>query len=141
MLEIKSCGAASACVPIREPEKRITMHWYFSVLSKYAVFSGRARRQEYWYFALTNLIISLMLLVIQHRVLGSQSEWLTNIYLLALLLPSLAVSMRRLHDIGRSGWWMWIMFIPVVGVLILLVFHCQDSQAGSNQYGPSPKDA
>ncbi|KIA80956.1 membrane protein [Chromobacterium piscinae] len=117
------------------------MHWYFSVLSKYAVFSGRARRQEYWCFALTNLIISLMLLVIQHRVLGSQSQWLTNIYSLALLLPSLAVSMRRLHDIGRSGWWMWIMFIPVVGVLILLVFHCQDSQAGSNQYGPSPKDA
>ncbi|QEL57922.1 DUF805 domain-containing protein [Chromobacterium paludis] len=117
------------------------MHWYFSVLSKYAVFGGRARRQEYWYFALTNLIISLMLLVIQHRVLGDPREWLTNMYSLAIFLPSVAVSVRRLHDIGRSGWWLWIMFIPVVGVLILLMFHCQDSQAGGNQYGPSPKGA
>ncbi|WP_201775772.1 DUF805 domain-containing protein [Chromobacterium subtsugae] len=138
---MESCGAASACVPVREFEKRITMHWYFSVLSKYAVFRGRARRQEYWYFVLTNLIISLMLLVVQHDVFGDHNRWLTNLYSLALVLPTIGVSMRRLHDIGRSGWWMWIMFIPVVGAIVLLVFHCQDSQAGDNQYGPSPKDA
>ncbi|POZ63803.1 DUF805 domain-containing protein [Chromobacterium alticapitis] len=115
------------------------MQWYFTVLSKYAVFGGRARRKEYWYFALTNLVISLMLTIVQHKMHGGHSPWLTNIYSLALLLPTIAVSMRRLHDVGRSGWWLWIAFIPVVGAIVLLVFHCQDSQAGDNPYGPSPK--
>ncbi len=85
---------------------------------KYAVFSGRANRSEYWYFALFNLLLSLLF----------------PLAAIALLLPSLAVCVRRLHDIGKSGWSIFIALIPVVGFVILLVWVCQPSQVGSNEY-------
>ena len=118
------------------------MGWYFAVLKKYAVFNGRARRKEYWMFFLCNLIIGFLLGIIE-GILGISSQGdqsiLANIYMLAVLLPSLAVGARRLHDTNRSGWWLLISFVPIIGAIVLLVFLVQDSQAGQNQYGPSPK--
>jgi len=119
------------------------MSWYFAVLRKYAVFGGRARRREYWFFTLFNVIVSLLLIAID-ALLGTFSTEagigiLSGIYSLAIIIPSLAVSFRRLHDIGRSGWWILIPLIPLIGAIVLLVFAVQDSQPGDNQYGPNPK--
>jgi uncharacterized membrane protein YhaH (DUF805 family) len=112
------------------------MNWYIDVLKKYAVFDGRARRTEYWMFALFNLIVALVLSLID-RVTGHQI--LGTLYLLAVLLPSIGVGIRRLHDTGRSGWWLLLGFIPLIGAIVLIVFMVQDSQPGTNQYGPNPK--
>jgi len=121
------------------------MNWYLAVLKKYAEFSGRARRQEYWMFFLVNIIISIILAVID-KMAGSFSEAagmgvLGGLYSLAILIPSIAVSMRRLHDTDRSGWWLLIGLIPLIGAIVLIVFLVQDSKPGQNQYGPNPKDA
>ncbi|MFG2181457.1 DUF805 domain-containing protein [Streptomyces abikoensis] len=113
------------------------MHWYVDVLKKYAVFSGRARRQEYWMFTLISTVISIVV-AIAEGVLGTNSV-IGTVYVLAVLLPSLAVTVRRLHDTDRSGWWVLIGLIPVVGWIVLLVFTCLDSQPQPNKYGPSPK--
>jgi uncharacterized membrane protein YhaH (DUF805 family) len=106
-----------------------------SVLTQYVGFTGRARRSEYWYFALFGILVSIVLSFLQ---LATNTSWITTIVGLALFLPSLAVSVRRLHDTGRSGWWILIGLIPVIGTIVLIVFYVQDSQ-GDNQYGPSPK--
>ncbi len=119
------------------------MHWYLEVLRKYAVFSGRARRKEYWYFFLFNVIISIVLTIVDVSI-GSADQGvgvLGAIYSLLVLIPGLAVSVRRLHDTNRSGFWLLIAFIPFIGVIILLIFLLQDSDAGENQYGPNPKAA
>lgn len=112
------------------------MNWYIGVLKKYAVFDGRARRTEYWMFVLFNLIIAIVLNLIDrmtgHQILGT-------LYGLAVLLPGIGVSIRRLHDTGRIGWWLLLAFIPLIGAIILIVFMAQDGQPGSNQYGPNPK--
>ncbi|MFJ6834932.1 DUF805 domain-containing protein [Streptomyces sp. NPDC091209] len=113
------------------------MHWYLDVLKKYATFNGRARRQEYWMFALINVIIYVALLVIDLSLLGTGV--IAPLYELAVLLPSLAVGVRRLHDTGRSGWWTFIALVPLVGGIILLVFLASDTKPEANQYGPSPK--
>ncbi|MFC1893797.1 DUF805 domain-containing protein [Chloroflexota bacterium] len=115
------------------------MNWYLQVLKKYAVFSGRARRKEYWYFALFSLIISFVLGLIEGFATGNDYSVLTSLYGLAVLLPSIGVSIRRLHDTGRSGWWVLIGFIPLIGGIILLIYFLSDSQRETNQYGPSPK--
>lgn len=120
------------------------MNWYLEVLKKYAVFNGRARRKEYWYYTLFNLIITIALAVID-GVTGSFSSTtgiglLGGIYGLAVLIPSLAVLVRRLHDTERSGWWLLIALIPIIGPLVLLVFLVQDSKPGQNQYGENPKE-
>jgi uncharacterized membrane protein YhaH (DUF805 family) len=119
------------------------MNWYLEVLKKYAVFSGRARRKEYWFFILFNIIISLVLGVIDGFT-GSYNEaaglgLLGGIYSLAVLIPGIAVTVRRLHDTGRSGWWFWIVLVPVIGALVLLVFMVLDSKPEQNQYGANPK--
>ena len=114
------------------------MNWYLDVLKKYTVFSGRAQRAEYWYFILFNIIISLVL-GFMDGLLGTGGV-LGGIYLLAVLLPSIAVGIRRLHDTDRSGWWLLIGLIPLVG-LVLLVFMVLDSTPGENQYGSNPKGA
>jgi uncharacterized membrane protein YhaH (DUF805 family) len=107
-----------------------------SVLSKYATLSGRARRSEYWWFYLAYVLADVVAAIVD-AVLGT---FLVEIVLvLALLLPVLAVGVRRLHDIGKSGWWLLIALIPLVGAIVLLVFTCQDSEPGTNQWGPSPK--
>lgn len=114
------------------------MNWYLAVLKKYAVFSGRATRSEYWYFALFSLIVSIVLAIVDYLL---DTQILGGVYSLAVFLPSLGVSIRRLHDIGRSGWWNLIIFVPLIGFIVLIVFAVQDSQPGSNQYGPNPKGA
>ncbi len=117
--------------------------WYRKVISQYADFSGRARRSEYWYFALVNIIISFVLGLVD-SIIGTTSSGgfgiLGGIYSLAILVPSIAVGVRRLHDTGRSGWWLLIGLIPIIGAIVLLVFVVQDSQPGSNQWGPNPKE-
>ena len=112
-----------------------------SVFSKYAEFSGRARRSEYWYFVLFNGLVGFAIGFVGGIILG---ERLTNIvstlYSLAVLVPSLAVGVRRLHDTGRSAWRYLFLLIPFVGWIILVVFLAQDSQPGVNVYGPNPKE-
>ena len=120
------------------------MGWYLEALKKYAVFSGRSRRKEYWYFVLFNLIVSLVLSAID-ALLGTFSSsnvgLLGGIYGLAVLIPSIAVSVRRLHDIDRTGWWVLIGLVPVIGTIVLLVFAVSDGTPGSNRFGPNPKGA
>lgn len=113
------------------------MEWYLKVLKNYVGFQGRAQRKEYWMFVLFNFIVSIVLAILESIL--NISSVLTGLYSLAVLLPSLAVGVRRLHDTGRSGWWLLISLIPLIGTIILLVFLCQDSQENANQYGPNPK--
>ena len=117
------------------------MEWYLLVLKKYAEFGGRARRKEYWMFTLFNVIASLALGVVDGILgLGDMGfGLLSGLYTLAVFVPSLAVSVRRLHDTGRSGWWLLIAFIPILGALSLLFFMVQDGEPGPNEYGPNPK--
>lgn len=115
-----------------------------SVLTQYATFSGRARRSEYWWFALASFIAAIVAAIID-AVLGSSRTFgstglVGGLLSLALLLPSLAVGVRRLHDTDRTGWLILIGIIPIVGWIILLVWFCSDSKP-ANQYGPNPKDA
>ncbi|MER7518447.1 DUF805 domain-containing protein [Streptomyces sp. NPDC126499] len=112
------------------------MNWYLEAFKKYAVFSGRARRKEFWMFQLFNIIVSIVLSIID-QALGIQL--LSLIYVLAVLIPSLALSVRRLHDTGRSGWWILIGLIPLVGFIILLVFYCSEGDQAQNAHGPNPK--
>ena len=120
------------------------MNYFIDCLTKkYACFSGRARRQEYWLFFLFNLIASIIIGVIAGvlvRVTNVTAfAFLGTIYNLAVLIPGFAVFVRRMHDIGKSGWWWLIGFIPLIGIIVLIVFCCLDSQPGENQYGPNPK--
>lgn len=115
------------------------MNWYLEVLKKYAVFSGRARRKEYWMFLLFNLIIALVLGFVEGLVGGPGV--IGMLYSLAVLIPSIAVSVRRLHDTDRSGWWLLIGLIPLIGAVVLLIFMVQDSKPVQNQYGANPKGA
>ena len=119
------------------------MNWFLIALKKYATFSGRAQRAEYWYFVLFYILIFIGLSILDGMT-GSFSEaagmgFLGGIFSLALLLPSIAVGVRRLHDTGRSGWWLLLALIPLIGAIVLLVFTVQDSTPGENQYGPNPK--
>ena len=113
-----------------------------TVFSKYATFSGRARRSEFWYFVLFNVIVTSVVGYIGKAIGGQNLEnILTSVWGLAILVPSLALSWRRLHDIGKSGLWALLDLIPIVGWIILLIWACKDSQPGENQYGPNPKEA
>ena len=117
--------------------ERNAVSWYLTVLKNYAGFSGRARRTEYWMFILFNIIISVVLSVIGSVV--DQGNILGAIYALAVLIPSLAVAVRRLHDTGRSGWWLLIGLIPLIGAIVLIVFMASEGKPGDNEYGPNPK--
>ena len=121
------------------------MDWYLAVLKKYAVFSGRARRKEYWMFFLFNLLISIALTIVD-RTTGTLNAaagmgLLSGLYTLAVLIPSLAVGVRRLHDTGKSGWWLLLLLVPLLGVIVILIFMVTDSEAGENRFGPNPKAA
>jgi len=113
------------------------MNWYIDVLKKYAVFSGRARRKEYWMFFLFNILIALALGFVE-GLFGSPGV-IGGLYSLAVLIPGIAVSIRRLHDTDRSGWWILVVFIPVIGGIALLVLMALDSKEGTNKYGEYPK--
>ena len=109
------------------------MDWYLQVLRKYAVFSGRARRKEYWMFVLVHIIISIVIFIIGSFAYG--------LYGLAIIIPAFAVAIRRLHDTGRSGWWLLVNCVPIIGWILLFIWMVKDSDEGENQYGPNPKEA
>ncbi len=121
------------------------MNWYLMALRKYAQFTGRSQRSEYWYFVLFLVLIEIVLHVLD-RMLGlyrAESSYgvLSGLFVLAMFIPHLAVGARRLHDTGRSGWWLLIGLVPIIGAIVLIVFFVQDSQPGDNAYGPNPKGA
>ncbi len=113
------------------------MEWYLSVIRQYFVFDGRARRKQYWMFMLINCIILIALYSLNQM---ARTEMFTSIYSLFIFIPSLALTVRRLHDTGRSGWWFLVSFIPFIGSLILLYFMVKDSFPGTNEFGPNPKE-
>jgi uncharacterized membrane protein YhaH (DUF805 family) len=121
------------------------MNWYLKALKNYAGFSGRARRREYWMFFLFNIIF-LVVAVLLDNLFGTAMEnvgfgLFYFLYALAILIPSLAVCVRRLHDTGKSGWFILISLIPIIGGIWLLVLMFIDGNPGENQYGPNPKGA
>lgn len=121
------------------------MKWYLKVLKQYADFSGRARRQEYWMFFLFNVIAVMLLLIVGSAVGGALDAPEVAmipyfIYLLAIIIPSLGVAVRRLHDQNKSGWYYLVSFIPLIGGIWLLVLMCTEGDSGPNQYGPDPKN-
>ncbi|MFG2048276.1 DUF805 domain-containing protein [Micromonospora sp. NPDC048935] len=114
-----------------------------SVLSQYVGVSGRARRSEYWWFALFTLLVSIVAAILDSSLgltfEGSSTGVIGLIASLVLLLPSLAVAVRRLHDTDRTGWWLLIALVPVVGAIVLIVFFVLEGTPGANRFGPSPK--
>lgn len=127
------------------------MNYYLKVLREYANFKGRARRSEYWYFVLFNMIFGIIAMLIDN-LLGSTFKidspaglidlhygYVYVLYILAIFIPGLAVAVRRLHDVGKSGVFLLIAFIPLVGAIWLLVLFFTDSQFGENKWGPNPK--
>lgn len=112
------------------------MNWYVSVLKNYVGFSGRARRTEYWMFALVSAAITIVLTAID---VALDMRILAAIYGIAVLLPGLAVAVRRLHDTDRSGWWLLIGLVPLIGPIVLLVFLASEGTHGPNQHGADPK--
>lgn len=126
------------------------MQWYLKALKQYADFGGRARRTEFWMFVLVNVAISIVLGIVDTATgtanayaMGGMASYspgiLGSIYALAVLIPSIAVTVRRLHDTDRSGWWFFIQLIPVVGSIVMLVFTCLEGTRGPNRFGPDPK--
>lgn len=119
------------------------MNWIAKALGKYATFSGRAQRAEYWYFVLFYLVGYFVLMGIDHGIgtwsRTSDAGLLSSIFMLGILVPFIAVATRRLHDIGKSGWWQLIGFVPLLGAIVLIVLFARDGATGLNEYGPSPK--
>jgi uncharacterized membrane protein YhaH (DUF805 family) len=120
------------------------MNWYLDAWKNYINFQGRARRKAYWMFVLFNIIALVILSLIEGALgLSGQNGYgiLTGLYSLAIILPLIALAVRRLHDTGRSGWWILIGLVPLIGPIVLIVFYVTDSQPGTNQYGPNPKES
>lgn len=105
--------------------------------SKYADFNGRSPRAEYWYFTLFNVAVFILLVVLA-TVIGKLFMFVYYAYMLAILVPSIAVSIRRMHDIGRSGWWVLISLVPMIGSIWFIVLAALPSQLGPNKFGPNP---
>ncbi|MFM8267117.1 MAG: DUF805 domain-containing protein [Ilumatobacteraceae bacterium] len=114
-------------------------YWKKVVLENYANFSGRARRAEYWWFTLANYIILFAFVFIVGRASWALALVTVWLYGLAVVIPSLAVAVRRMHDLGKSGWFLLVGIVPFIGPIVLLVWSFTDSQRGSNQYGVSVK--
>jgi uncharacterized membrane protein YhaH (DUF805 family) len=119
------------------------MNWFLLVLKKYADFNGRARRKEYWMFVLFNIIFAVAAMIVDNLLgltfgaIGYGVVYM--LYALATLIPGLAVGVRRLHDIGKSGWMILIALIPIIGAIWLIVLLVTDGEPGANQYGANPK--
>ena len=112
------------------------MNWYLKVLGQYSDFNGRARRKEYWMFTFLNMIFAFGSVLIDSMI-GNPIFYI--IYVLAMFIPGLAVSVRRLHDVGKSGWMILITLVPLIGAIWLIVLMVTDSNPAENQYGPNPK--
>ncbi len=103
--------------------------------NNYAVFSGRSNRGEYWWFALANILISLGLQILDRAFFGTEVAVLNGLWSLVVLIPSLALGARRLHDIDKSGWWQLIWLIPLVGWIVLIVWFAQKGENRPNRFG------
>ncbi|HEY0085314.1 MAG TPA: DUF805 domain-containing protein [Allosphingosinicella sp.] len=122
------------------------MEWMTLPLKRYAEFSGRSRRKEYWMFTLLLIIVNIVITVVETTLglggsVGGLYGPLSLLFMLAIIVPSIAVGVRRLHDTNRSGWWMLIGLLPIVGGIVLLIFFVLEGTSGSNEYGPDPKEA
>lgn len=119
------------------------MNWYLKVMRQYADFSGRARRKEYWMFFLFNIIFAIFAMIIDNALGWTFGQIpygpVYIIYALVVLIPGLAVAIRRLHDIGKSGWMILVGLIPLIGSIWLLILFVKDSDEGENEYGANPK--
>lgn len=111
------------------------MEYFKDALSKYAEFSGRATRKQYWMYVLFYLIFYVVLSIIDSLL---DTIFLSALYSLGLLIPSISIAARRLHDTGRTGWWQLIGIIPLIGLIVMIIFLVQESQ-GDNEYGPAPQ--
>jgi len=137
--EVKFCSKCGNVLQAKQSEELSLWEYYVStILKNYVNFKGRARRKEYWGFVLFNLII-IFALGFVGGIVGDGGEFFGSVYSLAVFLPGLAVLIRRLHDIGRSGWSWLFALIPLVGWIIVLIWLCKDSQPGENKYGANPK--
>lgn len=117
------------------------MEWFLLAFKKYADFSGRSRRKEYWMFVLFNIIVILGVAFIGTAIgLEDYVAYPLGLYILAIIIPSLALAVRRLHDQGKSGWYILVRFIPFIGGIWFLVLMCVDGDTRTNQYGLNPKD-
>ena len=121
------------------------MEWATLPLKRYAEFTGRSRRKEYWMFFLLCLVVALVIGFVEgllglNGMIGPYGP-ISTLFLLAILIPSIAVGIRRLHDTDRSGWWIFISLIPLIGSIVLLVFEVLPGTPGSNRFGPDPKAA
>jgi uncharacterized membrane protein YhaH (DUF805 family) len=105
---------------------------------EYATFSGRAARPEFWWFALFLLGANIVLGLIDNAIFWGDTQVLGPLFTLATIIPAIAVSVRRLHDIGKSGWWVLLHLIPIIGFLVMLYFYVQPTEPGENEYGPAP---
>ncbi len=114
-------------------------HWYIDVWKKCGDISGRARRMEYWTFILFHYIVLIVLGVAEGMT--NKSNFMGGLYSLVAVVPLITVGIRRMHDIGKSGWWLLIGLLPCAGGIILLIFLVRDSEPGTNQYGPNPQRA
>ncbi|WP_139925404.1 DUF805 domain-containing protein [Hymenobacter sp. DG01] len=118
------------------------MNYFLHVLRNYALFQGRARRKEYWMFVLFNIICATVILMVDGAIMATGLLTVSPFYILytlAIIVPSLSVLVRRLHDQNKTGWWALISFVPVVGGIWLLVLLCTEGTRGDNHYGPDPK--
>jgi len=118
------------------------VRWFLEPLKKYSQFSGRARRKEFWWFGLFTAAVSFVLAFFEGMIglaADTQVSILAGLFSLAVLVPSIAVTVRRLHDTNRSGWWSLLGIVPLIGSIVLLVFLVADSTPGTNSYGPNPK--
>ena len=117
------------------------MNWYLKVLKEhYLDFNGRARRKEYWMFVLINALISWSFSLLDLAIGSNVFFLLSVVYSLLVVIPSLAVTVRRLHDVGKSGWFYLLIFLPIIGWIWLLVLFCTDSEHGPNKWGENPKE-
>lgn len=119
------------------------MKWFLIVMKKAFVFKGRARRKEYWMFALIAFLIGIATNVIDLLngwMLTPAIGVLSALFSLLIFLPNISVSVRRMHDLGYSGWWVMIILLPILGPLLLLMMFCYDGESFPNRFGPNPKD-
>ncbi|MBL4830920.1 MAG: DUF805 domain-containing protein [Aliivibrio sp.] len=119
------------------------MNWYLMTIKQYVDFSGRARRKQYWFFTLINIILSLLLSSLDGLIglfnVDAGLGLISGLYSLAILLPAIGVTVRRLHDTGRTGWWLLIGLIPLIGALVLLYFLVSNGEEQTNRFGTNPK--
>ena len=120
------------------------MDWMILPIKRYADFSGRSQRKEYWMFTLGVIIAEVVIMTVEailgiNRMVGGLYGPILTLFLVALIIPSLAVSIRRLHDLDKSGWFLLLALIPLIGSIILLVFFCTNGTSGPNRFGPDPK--